>query len=433
MKRFARQLATATLAVFVLACSGGTDDGGDNQPIQDVEQSGDDILPDVQQPEPDVKSDFYFPPHDAGLDVPDDKEIKAPDYTTESDVVVEPEIEVDLAQPEDLQPDLPPCEPDCSACASDDGCGTLCLHHSLCEDDNLCTTDTCDPVEGCVQEPNDLPCDDGSLCTTKDVCDGGACTGGEEVLCDDSNPCTDDSCDGSVGCVFENNLDTCDDNSDCTTEDVCKDGVCAGAGSMNCDDANPCTKDICLDDGGCSYEVTQGDCGDGNACTANDQCAAGQCVGSPVDCDDSNPCTDDSCDPDSGCYYDPNENLCNDDNSCTMDDECSSGICQGTPVQCGVGEACINGDCECQSPCGDMECGTDGCGNPCGSCPDGHPCGPDGICGPLPSNCPPMGPYGTAVGDALANATLEDCDGNLYSLHDLCNFNAAWVYGFTGW
>src|SRR5262249_30507274 len=38
-------------------------------------------------------------------------------------------------------------------------------------------TDTCDTVTGCGHTNNTLPCDDGSSCTTGDVCSAGVCAG----------------------------------------------------------------------------------------------------------------------------------------------------------------------------------------------------------------------------------------------------------------
>jgi hypothetical protein len=53
---------------------------------------------------------------------------------------------------------------------------------------------------------------------------------------------------------------------------------------------------------GCTHTNNTHACDDGNACTANDTCAAGACVAGPaVVCADGLACTADSCDPASGC------------------------------------------------------------------------------------------------------------------------------------
>jgi hypothetical protein len=58
-----------------------------------------------------------------------------------------------------------------------------------CNDNNPCTTDTCDPAIGCVFTPN--------------------------PPCDDNNPCTDDTCDPVLGCVFT-------PNTSCVTNEICR-------------------------------------------------------------------------------------------------------------------------------------------------------------------------------------------------------------------
>ncbi|HRI65103.1 MAG TPA: M36 family metallopeptidase, partial [Polyangium sp.] len=55
-----------------------------------------------------------------------------------------------------------------------------------------------------------------------------SCTG---VTCNDDNPCTTDSCNAANGqCVFTNAVDgtTCDDDDACTQTDACQAGACAG-------------------------------------------------------------------------------------------------------------------------------------------------------------------------------------------------------------
>jgi hypothetical protein len=99
---------------------------------------------------------------------------------------------------------------------------------NLCSDDNDCTEDTCLGAEGCTYEVlTEGECIDGDACTVGDHCEDGVCVG-NPVACDDNNPCTDDSCDGVGGCLFENNKDDCDDEDPCTVADDCSGSVCAG-------------------------------------------------------------------------------------------------------------------------------------------------------------------------------------------------------------
>ncbi len=96
-----------------------------------------------------------------------------------------------------------------------------CIHtpdNPLCNDSDPCTIDTCDPLSGCVFTPKN--CNDGVACTL-DSCDPmtGACIHtADNGLCNDSDPCTIDTCNPLSGCVFT---------------------------PKNCDDADPCTEDSC--------------------------------------------------------------------------------------------------------------------------------------------------------------------------------------------
>src|SRR5207237_178470 len=55
---------------------------------------------------------------------------------------------------------------------------------SLCNDQNVCTNDVCLPSGDCDYTNNNLPCSDGSSCTTHDQCVAGQCTG-TGTLCGD--------------------------------------------------------------------------------------------------------------------------------------------------------------------------------------------------------------------------------------------------------
>jgi len=139
-----------------------------------------------------------------------------------------------------------PCD-DGNACTTDDMCsdGTCVGGPPLdCDDQNVCTDDSCDPASGCVYMNNADPCDDGDACTTADTCSGGVCVGGPPLDCDDQNVCTDDSCDPASGCVYVNNTDPCDDGDPCTINDICTDGQCVGMLDPENSD-NDCAPDAC--------------------------------------------------------------------------------------------------------------------------------------------------------------------------------------------
>ena len=50
-----------------------------------------------------------------------------------------------------------------------------------------------------------------------------------------------------------------------------------------------------------------------------------------------------------------------------------------------------------------------------------------------PSLCPPTGPFGTNAGDTAGEIELMDCDGTVHRLHDLCDKDAVWLWGYADW
>ncbi|MBM4354718.1 MAG: hypothetical protein FJ109_13180, partial [Deltaproteobacteria bacterium] len=291
---------------------------------------------------------------------------------------------------------------------------------NLCDDGNPCTEDVCDGADGCKNTPakDGAECQDGDPCTVADHCTAGEC-GGTPVVCQDENPCTDDSCGEGGGCKFTHNMAKCDDSDPCTVADQCAEGVCKGV-AVSCDcqadadcakleDGNLCNgtlfcdqdklpfqcavkagtevtcpeaegKDAaCLEPGcvpetgKCTFAATHEGlpCGDQNACTLGDICVAGACAGqAEVECDDGNPCTDDVCAPDKGCVFSPNSQLCDDQNECTVGDQCSNGGCFGKgALGCNDFNPCTDDTClpdsGCvhlanQAPCDDLDACTGG-------------------------------------------------------------------------
>ncbi len=191
---------------------------------------------------------------------------------------------------------------------ADDDCDGTTDEDADCDDNDGCTTDAC--VAGtCTHTKTAGACDDGDACTDADTCATGSCAGVVKT-CDDSNPCTVDTCDKVTGCVQTpaGLGDPCDDGDACTAGDACTSGVCAGTPKA-CDDGNSCTKDACdPTTGKCGVTPSTGSCDDGDPCTEADVCGAdagsGQisCMaGTAKTCDDSNPCTMDTCDKVKGC------------------------------------------------------------------------------------------------------------------------------------
>ncbi|MBM4343079.1 MAG: putative metal-binding motif-containing protein [Deltaproteobacteria bacterium] len=258
------------------------------------------------------------------------------------------------------------CDADGSVCTQFDSCAAgLCKPGAVlqCDDKNPCTTDACDSAKGCAFTANTAACDaDGDACTAGDKCQDKVCLAGGKKVCDDNEVCTADSCDPKTGsCVFAGGGQegqACNaDSSACTDGDKCTAGKCTAGPLKNCNDNNACTTDSCDAKAGCQNVPSTAPCDDGNACTSGDQCAQGKCSGSAVNvavlCDDKNGCTTDTCDPAKGCAYANNTAACEDGNVCTTGDVCASGKCVAGASQC-----------SCQS---DTDCPDDG--NKCNGTP----------------------------------------------------------------
>ncbi len=235
---------------------------------------------------------------------------------------------------------------DADACTDKDVCanGTCAGKSVVCDDGNACSDDFCDKKAGCSANPNGAPCDDGNACTVKDACKAGVCGG--YLQCNDNNLCTTDTCDKG-SCAYLPNAFECSDGNACTTGDTCGGGKCAGSGKLDCDDKNLCTLDNCDAVAGCAHAATGQACDDGSACTSNDACANGSCSGKKMTCDDGKACTDDACDPAKGCTATDNVNPCSDGNACTQNDACALGKCAaGKAVSCDDGDFCTSDVCD---------------------------------------------------------------------------------------
>ena len=206
---------------------------------------------------------------------------------------------------------------------------------SHCDDGNFCSTDLCDPETGeCSYELNTLPCDDGDACTAGDHCVEGACISLGPTDCDDDNVCTSDSCDSWAGCLHSSVSGDCDDHDACTSGDHCQNGACVGQATF-CNDGEICTHDRCdAVTGECYFPPNTAPCDDANICTSNDHCEAGACTGDQANCDDDDPCSTDLCNPVAGCYHEPYTGPCDDGIDCTFGDACVAGVCVGDDSEC---------------------------------------------------------------------------------------------------
>ena len=278
---------------------------------------------------------------------------------------------------------------------------TTCTQSADCNDDNPCTLDVCDPVDGCVYYPNiGWPCTPANRCYDGGTCNpSGQCQ--ESHLRCINNFCTPFTCDPAVGqCNYT--------TRDCSDGNACTDDSCTpafGGGCVhtptNCNDNNPCTLDSCDTVTGCIHASA---CDDNNPCT-DDTCDpnTGSCSHSSPDCNDNNSCTDDSCNPATGCVH--TTNPCDDSDLCTNDScDPSTGTCQHTAITCPPdNDVCTIDACDPANGA---------CTHIVNSCDDGDACTadscnyPDGACSHIPRNC--------ADADTC---TVDTCDSTLGCVH----------------
>ena len=303
------------------------------------------------------------------------------------------------------------CDADGNACTVADHCvGATCTPGKdvVCDNSNICSKASCDSGSGkCVGKSvqDGVPCDDKTVCTGSDVCKGGECLG-KIISCDDTNPCTSDSCDAVKGCVSTNlEGNGCDDDNPCTVGDLCKEGACVKGALKACDSGMACTVGACsLTTGKCDYKnkIAGAPCNDGDACSENDGCADAVCQGKSVNCDDANPCTNDTCDNKAGCKHVANISPCSDGDACTLSDNCAAGTCVS-----GAAKICVD----------NLLCTADTCNKTTGNCVfdgaamNGTPCDDSNVC-TLGDNC---------LGGFCAVGIQKDCNDNNLCTDDLCD------------
>ncbi len=231
----------------------------------------------------------------------------------------------------------------------------------------------CDPLT-CTYPAVGTACDDGDACTTNDACDGtGTCVGGDPPNCNDNNACTTDTCDSQLGCQNTPNPgQSCDDGDACTVDDVCdSEAVCQGtpkscaqpvppceAGETcnpatgNCEplpdppsttpcdlDQNVCTTDRCDGNGACVFveNAPEGtSCDDGQFCTGTDTCnGSGVCNHTGDPCVGGSECNQ-TCNEATDNCFDSVGTACSDDGLVCTADACDGlGTCahSNLPVQ----------------------------------------------------------------------------------------------------
>jgi hypothetical protein len=172
--------------------------------------------------------------------------------------------------------------------------------NKLCNDDKVCTTDACDVKTGKCgfkSKLKDASCY--TYCTGTGKCDGATtCVGNtpkaEGTTCTPTGtptPCAETTCQKFVcKATGKDKKDgtSCSDANGCTGPDKCGKGACVGAPlKSKCDDSDPCTLDSCHAkppsnaSTECKYSPAKDGtaCVDGVVCTTADTCQKGQCKG----------------------------------------------------------------------------------------------------------------------------------------------------------
>ena len=308
---------------------------------------------------------------------------------------------------------------DGNACTLAEKCVAGACEYSVltdCNDDNVCTTDVCDPKIGCVHLVNTAPCEDGSVCTVLDTCSLTVCVPGQAVTCNDDNLCTDDSCDAEAGCLFLPNQAFCTDGDVCTVADQCGGGLCVPGGALDCDDQNVCTDESCDAVEGCIHTADDGNCDDDNACTEDSCDPDTGCVNTGIDesCNDDVECTVDTCDADDGCTSTPDHTACDDNVDCTVD------LCD---AQLGCLHIATDNLCSDDNACTDDSCNTNtGCvfANNSDACDDGSDCTTNDVCSG--GACSGTDPKVKVYDYNLGVVTMLSCGGGHDGFNFVCNY-----------
>lgn len=164
-----------------------------------------------------------------------------------------------------------------------------CSAQDQCHDSGVCNSAT-----GVCSNPNKQDgssCSDNDLCTQTDECFSGVCVGNNSVVCPSPSACHKlGKCNTLTGICSNPLLEDgalCDDLDSCTGKSTCAAGVCIGSSFKLCPAIDQChgvgTCDSASEDGECSPNpLTGSSCDDMNECTRDDTCLAGVCAGTVI-------------------------------------------------------------------------------------------------------------------------------------------------------
>ncbi|MFO0747288.1 MAG: VCBS repeat-containing protein [Myxococcota bacterium] len=197
----------------------------------------------------------------------------------------------------------------------------------------------------------------------------------------------------------------CDDGFACTKNDICKGGGCIGE-PYSCSDGLGCTEDVCQGDGACRYPIKPGNCLIDGACYADGARP------------DQTTCR--ACDADLPTQWSAPASAvaCDDQNNCTSSDKCAGANCAGAPFSCDDGLVCTADSCNAGGTCANtLSAGF------ClieGACYADGATSPDNPCLVCKASVSPI------FWSAKANG--ESCDdGNACSYGDKCSFGTCFA------
>ena len=233
----------------------------------------------------------------------------------------------------------------------------------------MCQKYACVPATGVCSNgasAGDIACDDGKLCTIGDVCKDGGCVPGVNICgCFSNGDCAAQEdgnyCNGTLYCDKSALPFLCKVNP--ATVVVCSAANDQGCLKNQCDAASgQCTLAAALENDPCL---------DGDACTLNEHCKGGACLGVAIACNDGNLCTVDACDPLDGCLA-----IANGVAACDDGDACTADSCD---VKTGCGHKALDsGPCDDGDACSTADsCSAGKCKGKVGGCDDGNPCTDD--------------------------------------------------------
>jgi len=223
-----------------------------------------------------------------------------------------------------------------------------------CNDNTVCTTDTCDEAtDSCKHTQNNGSCSNGLYCDGVETCSPTGCKPGTPPNCADSTSCTIDTCDEATdSCKRTPNNASCSNGQFCDGVEVCSPTLgCRPGTPPNCNDNIVCTTDACVEaTDSCSHVVNNANCNNGKFCDGVEVCSPtlGCRPGTPPNCNDNFPCTQDVCvEANDTCAHSPFNSLCNNNKFCDGVEVCSptQGCQAGPPPDCGDSIECTDDRC----------------------------------------------------------------------------------------